>query len=148
MAPLVVLLLQLTCSIFMTGLIWMVQLVHYPLFSEVGAESFPSYESKHCASISPLVGPVMLVELISAVAFVFVHPRQVSTVSTLVCLLLLGCVWLSTWYFQIPQHEMLSHVYDAKSIKMLVDYNWIRTVLWTVRSIVLLTMTYKCLASS
>lgn len=148
MAPFIVLLSQLSCSLFMSGLIWMVQVVHYPLFSEVGAESFPAYESKHCSSISLLVGPVMLVEMISAVVFVFLHPRQVSTTGAVICPLLLVAVWVSTWCFQIPHHDLLSHAYDVKSIKLLVDYNWIRTVLWTVRSIVLLAMTYRCLASA
>ncbi len=41
---LLILLANVAAVIFMTGFIWTVQLVHYPLFDRVGEEAFPAYE--------------------------------------------------------------------------------------------------------
>jgi hypothetical protein len=42
-----VLLLQAAATLFMTGVIWFVQVVHYPLMARVGAAGFPDYEAAH-----------------------------------------------------------------------------------------------------
>lgn len=47
----------------MTGVIWTVQIVHYPLFAGVGPDRFLDYARAHTARIIRLVAPVMLVEL-------------------------------------------------------------------------------------
>ena len=46
----------------MTGLIWLIQCVHYP-FAQVGAEAFQDYHARHTQWITPIVGPLMLIEL-------------------------------------------------------------------------------------
>ena len=38
---------QLAATLYMVGVIWMVQLVHYPLYNKVGREAFPEYETRH-----------------------------------------------------------------------------------------------------
>ena len=58
---------QLVSTLFMTGLIWCVQLVHYPLFARVGEGTFSAYEQDHQRRITWIVMPVMLVELASGV---------------------------------------------------------------------------------
>ena len=50
-------------TLAMTGLIWLIQCVHYPLFAQVGAEAFQEYHARHTQWITPIVGPLMLVEL-------------------------------------------------------------------------------------
>ena len=57
---------NLACAWFLAGLIWTIQVVHYPLFSRVGREGFAAYEQAHSGMITPLVGPVMLAELAAA----------------------------------------------------------------------------------
>jgi hypothetical protein len=41
------LLLNAGTTIFMTGLVWFVQIVHYPLFKDVGQDKFKHYEAQH-----------------------------------------------------------------------------------------------------
>ena len=43
----VLLSLHLAATAAMTGLIWFVQVVHYPLFAAVGADQFVAYEVAH-----------------------------------------------------------------------------------------------------
>jgi hypothetical protein len=47
-------------SWFMTGLIWFVQIVHYPLFANVGTEQSKTYAQLHC----DLTGAVVVVPMI------------------------------------------------------------------------------------
>jgi hypothetical protein len=55
----------------MLGLIWFVQIVHYPLFSSVGEREFAGYEIQHSRLTAFVVGPPMLIEALSAIALVF-----------------------------------------------------------------------------
>jgi hypothetical protein len=52
----------------MTGLIWFVQVVHYPLFDEVGQAQFTSYEARHTNLTTIVVVVPMFIELISSAA--------------------------------------------------------------------------------
>ena len=62
-----ILLTQVFATLFMVGLIWFVQIVHYPLYANVGREQFPEYEALHNRMTTWVVGPAMLVELVTAV---------------------------------------------------------------------------------
>ena len=52
-----VLLVNLVATLFLVGLIWMVQIVHYPLFDDVDEQSYVSYQQRHQSSITYIVGP-------------------------------------------------------------------------------------------
>ena len=60
----------------MTGLIWFVQVVHYPLLARVGAASFVEYERAHVRRTTWVVAPAMLVEAATAIVLPFVSPTQ------------------------------------------------------------------------
>ena len=62
-----VLIAHVGATLAMTGLIWLIQCVHYPLFAQVGAEAFQDYHARHTQWITPIVGPLMLIELGTAV---------------------------------------------------------------------------------
>jgi hypothetical protein len=38
--------IHLAATWFMVGLIWVIQIVHYPLFTSVGSDSFAEYERR------------------------------------------------------------------------------------------------------
>jgi hypothetical protein len=59
-------------TLYMTGVIWFVQIVHYPLFSRVGQPGFSEYAREHVRRTGRVVAGPMLVELASAVAVVWV----------------------------------------------------------------------------
>jgi hypothetical protein len=54
------------CTVAMAGLIWFVQVVHYPLFFAVGTREFPRYEVLHSRRTGHVVAPLMLGELTTA----------------------------------------------------------------------------------
>ncbi len=42
-------------TVWLAGMIWTVQVVHYPLFDLVGADSFVTYEAAHSIRITWLL---------------------------------------------------------------------------------------------
>jgi len=120
----------------MTGVIWFVQVVHYPLMGKVGAEYFVAYEQSHTTLTTYVVGPQMVIELVTAIVLVF----QMKTLHTFwwINLALVILVWASTFFIQVPLHTTLSQAFDGELHQRLVNSNWIRTVAWTVRAVMLL----------
>jgi hypothetical protein len=136
-----VLLAHVGATLFMVGLIWFVQIVHYPLFGSVGREGFAEYSRAHSRLTGFVVGPPMLVEAGTAVALVLRPPEGVSFSLPLLGLVLLAVVWLSTGFLQSPQHGVLGRGFAAASHRFLVASNWLRTACWTARGLLVLLMT-------
>jgi hypothetical protein len=130
-----VLLFNAAATLFMTGLIWFVQIVHYPLFNGVGSEEFRSYELRHSNLTTFVVVVPMFVELITAVALVWQRPEGIALWQLLLGLGLVGVIWLSTALLQVPQHNVLSQGFNESAYQTLVLSNWLRTATWTLRSV-------------
>jgi hypothetical protein len=118
-------------TIAMTGIIWFVQIVHYPLFDTVGEGRLVVFAQRHSVRTGFVVVPLMLVEAGCAVGLVFVMASRPLVWIGLVLLLI---VWSSTFFLQVPQHRILSRRYDPAAIRKLVRSNWIRTFAWSARS--------------
>lgn len=131
----IVLLVHLVSTAAMMGLIWFVQVVHYPLFDAVGPQEFVAYEAAHIQRTSWVVGPFMAAEGLTALWIAGLVRSEVGTVMPLIGLGLLAVVHLSTVVLQVPAHGLLSTGYDAEQVSRLVATNWIRTVGWTARAV-------------
>jgi len=136
-APALLFVANLASTWFLAGLIWTIQLVHYPLFDRVGREGFAAYEGAHARMITPLVGPVMLLEAMTAVLLVVSRPRFMPAWAAWTGLALVGVAWLSTFLLQVPMHGTLARGFDADAHARLVGTNWIRTAAWSARSLLL-----------
>ena len=119
----------------MTGVIWMVQWVHYPLMAEVGDQSFRRYHQRHTERITHLVGPLMLLELVTAL-LLLLEPGILGSSTAAVALGLLVFIWISTALIQVPQHHYLG-TGQSRNVAALVAGNWVRTAAWTARSVLL-----------
>lgn len=142
MTPSLLLMAQLFASLYMTGLIWFVQLVHYPMFADVPADVFVEYERIHQARTTWAVGPMILLELGTAIAMFWHRPVGVPLWVAWAGLGLLLLVDGSTAAFFGPQHGRLSAGFDATLHRQLVDWNWVRTFGWTARGVLLLYATH------
>lgn len=129
------LLTNLACSLFMTGVIWFVQVVHYPLFERIGPDNFAWYQERHQRLTTRVVAPAMIMELAASFALVLGNPSSsafwVPSGMTLL-------VWASTMLWQVPLHAKLASGFNQATWITLVASNWIRTIAWTLRSILLL----------
>lgn len=138
----IALLAQLGSTLPLVGLIWLIQLVHYPLFARVGADTFTDYHAAHSRLITLIVAPLMLVELIAAFA-----STQANESAPLlwVGLALAIAIWLVTIFISVPQHNLLSQGFNASSHAILVSTNWLRTLAWTARGAIVLWLTARAL---
>ena len=103
---------QVVGSVGMFGVIWMVQVVHYPLMRFVSGEQFARFETAHRNRISWVVGPLMAVEGVCVLAFLFAPPAGLR----------------------------LNAHFDLATLDRLIATNWIRTIAWTGRAAVAIAM--------
>jgi hypothetical protein len=61
-------------------------------------------------------------------------------------LLLVAGIWLSTALFQAPRHTILGRGFDPAAHRFLVSSNRLRTVLWSLRGLVVLCVLYQAIA--
>lgn len=134
-------LLHLVATAYMTGLIWFVQLAHYPLLADVGEPSFRRYQQHNLARTTWAVLPVMVAELLLAVALSIWPPPERAAMAWL-GLGLAVAIWLSTFVLQVPCHTRLQSGFDARAWRRLVGSNWLRTVLWTARTVVATSLSW------
>lgn len=133
-----ILIMQIASTLMMTGIIWIIQLVQYPFFSEVNADNFPKYHAAHTFWITPVVAPTMIVELITSILIIFYPPANLDFKLLWLGLVLTLIVWSSTFFIQIPLHNKLSKGFDADAHSSLVNTNWIRTVAWSFRGVLVI----------
>lgn len=123
--------LELASTLLLCGLIWVVQLVHYPSFGYVAREEFARFHAFHSRRITLLVAALMPVELVTATLAARADPSALP----LLGLALVALIWVSTALLQVPAHRKLAAGYDADVHRRLVRTNWIRTAAWTARAV-------------
>jgi len=131
------LIVHLAITWALVGLIWTIQIVHYPLLKNVGPHEFVPYHHRHMALITWVVGPLMLAELGSAGLLLYFGERSLLFG---VSLGTLGLAWASTAFSQIPLHQNLASGYHSDTIDRLVRTNWWRTLAWTFRGLCLVVI--------
>lgn len=128
------LLLQLLVTVYLTGLIWTIGVVHYPLFNMVDRANFAAFEAAHSARIGSVVLLPMLLELGLSVAMMLNPSSVAPNWAAWLGLGLTLLIWASTFLLQVPQHAALSSGFDQRAYETLVSTNWIRVLLWSARS--------------
>lgn len=131
---------HLAATAFMTGLIWFVQVVHYPLFARVGETSSMAYAHAHQRRTTWVVAPVMVAEALVAVWIAVAPPPGLAAWMPWAGLALLAVIWASTALLQVPMHARLARGWDAPAHKRLVATNWMRTAAWSLRTMLALAM--------
>lgn len=137
-----VFLTHLFFTLFMLGLIWFVQIIHYPLLSLVKREEFSYCESQYVRRITALVALPMLIEFGTGWWLLWKKVLFVPDWLLWTNVGLLTIIWLSSFCLQVPIHIRLFTGYDKNSCHNLVNTNWIRTIAWSLRSLLLIHALY------
>lgn len=124
----------------MVGLIWFVQVVHYPLFALVGRDGFVPYADAHRRLTAWVVGLPMAVEGITALLLAASPPEGLGRALPLAGLAVLALVLASTVLVQVPLHGRLGAGYDPDAGRALVRSNSVRAAGWTVRGVLAAAM--------
>jgi hypothetical protein len=129
---------QVAVTWSLVGLIWTIQLVHYPLMSRVGEARYVEYQREHMRRITWLVGPLMLAEVGLALALWLGAATPDEERLGWIGALLLLVIWGATAVFSVPAHGRLEAGFDERAHARLVATNWVRTAAWTLRGGVVL----------
>lgn len=129
------LLIHAASTWFMLGLIWTIQLVHYPLFARVGAAGFVSYEAEHTRRMGWVLTIPATLEVVTGGLLVWTRPDSVPLWLVIAGGFLLFLIWLVTISVQVPLHTRLSEGHDEFQIQRLVASNRWRTLLWSARGL-------------
>jgi hypothetical protein len=115
----------------MVGVIWFVQLVHYPLLAVVPVESASSVAVDHQRRTTWVVMIPMTVEGFSTLALMRWVPSNVATwlpwANGVFLAVALGCTVL----LSVPRHAQMAANPTATIGRELVLTNWPRTIAWT-----------------
>ena len=117
------------------GVTWMVQLVHYPSFLYVDKNKYKLFQEFHMSRIGFIVVPLMAVELITGALLLIIY--KLSSIYFFSSMLLLVGIWFLTAIVFTRIHSKLLNGYSEKLIHDLVSFNWIRTIMWTTRLVLL-----------
>ena len=134
------LLIHVAATLTMFGVILVMQLVHYPLFSLVGAADYTDYQAQHMTRITWIVGPAMLLELGTAAALAWWQPLGLPGWQVWTGLGLVAFIWVTTGLIHAPLHQSLLSGFDASAHHTLVRTNWLRTLAWGLRTGLVLWM--------
>jgi hypothetical protein len=137
------LILQIFSTLFLTGVIWVIQILQYPFFSYVSAENFTKYHDDYRFWITPIVAPAMIIELLTAIFLLFYPPENIDIKLMWLALALTLIIWASTFFLQVPLHEKLAHGFNSQTLAALVNTNWIRTVCWSLRGGLILYFAWR-----
>ena len=127
--------LNVISAFLLTGVIWTIQIVHYPSFHYIDKLSFTNFHHFHERRISIIVMPLMLIELTTSTVL---YINNMSSIVFALNLLIVVLIWCSTFFIQVPIHSILSEKKDKKLIEKLVNTNWIRTFLWSMRMLLII----------
>lgn len=129
-------------TLFMTGLIWFVQIVHYPLMAcvESGSSCYARYQERHMRQTTWVVLPPMVVELVTSVGLLFWPPSQSHYGMVAGGAILVLLIWVSTFLLQVPAHQRLLMGFSDVAHSRLVNTNWVRTILWSLRAVNIIWM--------
>ena len=128
--------IHILSTAIITGAIWVIQLIHYPGFAYIEDKLFKSFMVLHIRGIMLFVFPMMVIEIFTGTYLLF---QGHFSLLFLYAMIFLYLIWLSTALIFSGYHSKLKDNKDSKIINKLVKYNWLRTIGWSFR-LILLTM--------
>ena len=130
--------IHLLSNSFLLAIIYQTQLITYPTFLEISPNKFNKYHKNYVNVITYLVAPFMFIELSTLVVIIY-NNKGFLLIKSLLTLIV---IWLVTFIVMVPIHNNISKKYESSQIRRLINYNWIRTVLWTLKFIVVFYILY------
>lgn len=131
--------IQIVCNSYLVSLVFMTQFITYPTFLHIDKDKFSEYHRKYVNNISFIVAPVMLIELLT-LSLIAYFSSEFLIIKSLILLLL---IWLTTFFIMIPSHNRISKSFNKKEIISLINYNWVRTILWSFKLLLIIFLYFE-----
>ena len=127
----VLLVVHLTAVAYLTGLVWVVQLVVYPGFRGVGpTAAWPAFHDAHGRAMALAVVVPWAAQGVTLALLLLDRPAGVPRPLVLLAAALGLATALVTVLSSVPLHGRLQP-YDAALAGRLLATNWLRTAAWT-----------------
>ena len=120
----------------LVGVILMTQILSYPLLLKLGISNFYNYYNSYTKRISFIVIPLMIFEVLLSINLNITLNNFYLSASNI----LLFVVWGSTFFIQVPIHNKLSSNHSYVLINKLIYTNWIRTIAWICKLMILIKL--------
>ncbi len=120
----------------LVGVILMTQILSYPLLLKLGISNFYNYYNSYTKRISFIVIPLMIFEVLLSIILNIILNNFYLFASNI----LLIVVWGSTFFIQVPIHNKLSSNHSYVLINKLIYTNWIRTIAWICKLIIVIKL--------
>ncbi len=120
----------------LVGVILMTQILSYPLLLKLGISNFYDYYNSYTKRISFIVIPLMIFEVLLSIILNIILNNFYLFASNI----LLFVVWGSTFFIQVPIHNKLSSNHSYVLINKLIYTNWIRTIAWICKLMILIKL--------
>ena len=124
--------LNVLFNVYLIAISIIVQFIVYPSFNKI-LESFVEYHSRYKKKIFWIVGPVMILEILTSLLMIL-NEFDVYLIPGLIVLLL----WMLTFIYIVPLHKQLSKQFQTNKHIKLLKLNFVRTILWALKFFVLI----------
>ena len=135
-----VLLANFVATAVMTGVIWFVQWVHYPLLATVPVDRAIETAVDHQRRTGQVLAIPMAVEGVTTLWLLTSRPDAVSLILPWLSAVLLAVALGSTVFLSVPLHAKMATNPTADVGRRLVVTNWPRTIAWSARAVVCTVM--------
>ena len=136
----IILLANFVAATVMTGVIWFVQWVHYPLLASVPVDHAVETAIKHQRSTGQVLAIPMAVEGFTTLGLLISRPEGVQVIWPWIGAVLLAVALGSTVILSVPLHAKMVANPTAEVGRRLVVTNWPRTIAWSARAVVCTVM--------
>jgi len=123
-------------NVYLIAISIIVQFIVYPSFNKI-LESFNEYHERYTKQIFWIVGPVMILE-ISTSLWMLLNEVERNLIPGLIVLV----IWFLTFIYIAPLHKKLSKQFTIHKHKKLLKLNFVRTMLWLLKFLVLINIIF------
>ena len=132
----IILLANFVTTAVMTGVIWFVQWVHYPLLASVPVDGAVKVAEQHQRRTGQVLALSMAVEGVTTLWLLVSRPDAVSLILPWLGAVFLAVALGSTVILSVPLHAKMVTNPSGDVGRRLVVTNWPRTIAWTARALV------------
>lgn len=137
----IALLVNVAAVLFMSGNIWVRQIVYYPLYAYVGLDSFPAYQRENGRRIERIIQPAHAAMALSSLLLLLVRPAAVPLALAAFGVGLQVAAGAATAY-EVPRQLRLARGFDSHVHRELLRGNWARTAAISIHAGLVLWMVW------
>lgn len=142
-----ILLANFVATCLMTGVIWFVQWVHYPLLAQIPVDRAVETAIEHQRRTGQVLAIPMAVEGFTTLGLLISRPESVQIFWPWFGAVLLAVALGSTVFVSVPLHAKMAANPTTDIGRRLVVTNWPRTIAWSLRAVVCSVMILQVLQS-